>query len=183
LARAAARSAAARQRRPGVYDLRDGVRPQQTFDLHRAVPPPTGPPPLVLFLHGGYWRALDKRDHSFVAPLFVEAGVTLVNVNYDVCPSVTLDEIVYVQRRYRSSVRNFSDVPGKPNGHALPASWSKACNPARDVCRVDGHVSGVPKHPHTFQGMEQPQRNPLTGLECECRLQLCRLAAHLRHAS
>ncbi len=94
LERYAARSAAARQRLPGVYDLRYGVRPQQTFDLHRAVPPPTGAPPLVLFLHGGYWRALDKRDHSFVAPLFVEAGVTLANVNYDLCPGVTLDEIV-----------------------------------------------------------------------------------------
>jgi arylformamidase len=94
LERYTARSAAARQRLPGVYDLRYGVRLQQTFDLHRAVPSPSTPPPLVLFLHGGYWRALDKRDHSFVAPLFIEAGVTLANVNYDLCPGVTLDEIV-----------------------------------------------------------------------------------------
>jgi arylformamidase len=93
LERYAAHSAAARQRLPGVYDLRYGVRPQQTFDLHRAAPAPSAPP-LVLFLHGGYWRALDKRDHSFVASLFVEAGVTLANANYDLCPSVTLDEIV-----------------------------------------------------------------------------------------
>jgi len=81
LERHAARSAAARQRLPGVYDLRYGARLQQTFDLHRAAHSPSAPP-LVLFLHGGYWRALDKRDHSFVAPLFVEAGVTLANVNY-----------------------------------------------------------------------------------------------------
>ena len=66
LARYAARSAAARQRLPGVYDLRYGTRPQQTFDLHR-VASSLSAPPLVLFLHGGYWRALDKRDHSFVA--------------------------------------------------------------------------------------------------------------------
>jgi arylformamidase len=94
LARYATRSAAVRQYLPGAYDLRYGARPQQTFDLHRAAPPATGAPPLVLFLHGGYWRALDKRDHSFVAPLFVDAGVTLANVNYDLCPSVTLDVIV-----------------------------------------------------------------------------------------
>ena len=62
-------------------------------DLHRAVSSLSAPP-LVLFLHGGYWRALDERDHSFVASLFVEAGVPLVNINYDLCPSVTLDEIV-----------------------------------------------------------------------------------------
>jgi arylformamidase len=94
LDRYAARSAAARQRLPGVYDLRYGTRSQQTFDLHRAALSPSAPPPLVLFLHGGYWRALDKRDHSFVAPLFVEAGVPLANINYDLCPSITLDEIV-----------------------------------------------------------------------------------------
>ena len=81
LKRYAARSAAARQRLPGVYDLGYGTRLQQTFDLHRAASSLSAPP-LVLFLHGGYWRALDKRDHSFVAPLFVEAGVTLANVNY-----------------------------------------------------------------------------------------------------
>ncbi len=89
----AAHSVAARQRLPSVYDLRYGARPQQTFDLHRAEPSPSASP-LVLFLPGGYWRALDKRDHSFVAPLFVEAGVTLANVNYDLCPGVTLDESV-----------------------------------------------------------------------------------------
>jgi arylformamidase len=93
LDRYAARSAAARQRLPGVYDLRYGTRPQQTFDLHRAVLSLSAPP-LVLFLHGGYWRALDKRDHSFVASLFVEAGVPFANINYDLCPSVTLDAIV-----------------------------------------------------------------------------------------
>ena len=59
-----AQSIAARQRLAGEYDLRYGDRPQQTFDLHRAPPSATRPLPLVLFIHGGYWRALDKRDHS-----------------------------------------------------------------------------------------------------------------------
>jgi len=111
LERYAARSAAARQRLPGVYDLRYGARPQQTFDLHRAVSSPAGPPPLVLFLHGGYWRALDKRDHSFVAPLFVEAGVTLANINYDLCPGVTLDGIVdEICEAVRSFAHHATDV-------------------------------------------------------------------------
>src|SRR5262245_26945280 len=62
LGRYVARSAVARQRLPGVYDLRYGTRPQQTFDLHRAAASFSAPP-LVLFLHGGCWRALGKRDH------------------------------------------------------------------------------------------------------------------------
>ena len=24
--------------------------------------------PVLFFIHGGYWRSLDKKDHAFVAP-------------------------------------------------------------------------------------------------------------------
>jgi arylformamidase len=47
-----------------------------------------------MFIHGGYWRALDKKDHSFLAPAWVGAGVSLAVVNYDLCPAVTVEEIV-----------------------------------------------------------------------------------------
>jgi len=50
--------------------------------------------PLALFIHGGYWRSLDKRDFSFLAPAFVGGGVSLAVVNYDLCPKVAMDEIV-----------------------------------------------------------------------------------------
>lgn len=88
-----ARSAQARERLPGRYDLRYGERPKETLDLH--IPEGAQPGlPLVLFVHGGYWRALDKSDHSFVAPALLDAGAIVANVNYDLCPTVTLDEIV-----------------------------------------------------------------------------------------
>jgi arylformamidase len=47
-----------------------------------------------MFIHGGYWRALDKKDFSFLAPSWVDGGVSLAIVNYDLCPQVSLDEIV-----------------------------------------------------------------------------------------
>ncbi len=49
--------------------------------------------PVLLFIHGGWWRALDKRDHSFVAPPFVAAGVHVVVPNYSLCPAVGIDTI------------------------------------------------------------------------------------------
>lgn len=49
---------------------------------------------LLLFIHGGYWRALDKKAFSFVAPAFVSAGVTVAVTNYSLCPAVTLHDIV-----------------------------------------------------------------------------------------
>ena len=51
--------------------------------------------PVLLFIHGGWWRALDKRDHSFVAPPFVDAGVTVVIPNYNLCPDVGIDTIAW----------------------------------------------------------------------------------------
>lgn len=49
--------------------------------------------PVVVFIHGGYWRTLDKSDFSFVAAPFVAAGAMVVVPNYDLCPAVTVDTI------------------------------------------------------------------------------------------
>lgn len=89
----AARSTAARARIPGRYDLRFGTRPKETLDLHA---PEDGrrDRPLVIFIHGGFWRGLDKSDHSFVAPPILDSGAVLANINYDLCPTVSLDDIV-----------------------------------------------------------------------------------------
>ena len=49
--------------------------------------------PVLVFIHGGYWRSLDKADHSFVAAPFVAAGAMVVVPNYSLCPAVTIDTI------------------------------------------------------------------------------------------
>ena len=64
-ARYAAASAAARSALAGQIDLRYGKSSGETLDFFPAGRPDA---PLFLFIHGGYWRALDKRDFSFIAP-------------------------------------------------------------------------------------------------------------------
>ena len=49
--------------------------------------------PVLVFVHGGYWRALDKSDFSFVAPVFTQAGAMVVVPNYALCPTVTVEHI------------------------------------------------------------------------------------------
>jgi len=49
--------------------------------------------PVLVFIHGGYWRSLDKSDFSFVAAPFVAAGAMVVVPNYSLCPAVTIDTI------------------------------------------------------------------------------------------
>lgn len=50
--------------------------------------------PVVVFIHGGYWRSLDKSDFSFVAPAFTNQGACVVVPNYALCPAVTIAQIV-----------------------------------------------------------------------------------------
>jgi arylformamidase len=49
--------------------------------------------PVLVFIHGGYWRSLDKADHSFLAPAFTRRGACVVIPNYDLCPAVTIPHI------------------------------------------------------------------------------------------
>ncbi len=49
---------------------------------------------LLMFIHGGYWRSLDKKQHAFVAAPFVDAGIAVASINYSLCPSVSMEHIV-----------------------------------------------------------------------------------------
>jgi arylformamidase len=90
-ARWAESSARARSTMNCRLDLRYGEMPGETIDLF---PARQGDGSCMMFIHGGYWRSLDKRDFSFLAPAWVDAGVSLAVVNYDLCPKVTIEEIV-----------------------------------------------------------------------------------------
>jgi arylformamidase len=91
LARWAESSARARSTMSCSLDRRYGEQPGETIDIF---PARKGDGTCMMFIHGGYWRALDKKDFSFLAPAWVDAGVSLAIVNYDLCPRVTMDEIV-----------------------------------------------------------------------------------------
>lgn len=89
-ARWAAESEAARARLTARLDLRYGTGPRQTLDLF----PAARPRGALLFIHGGYWRALDKSFHSFIAAPLVDDGVGVAVLNYDLCPQVSIARIV-----------------------------------------------------------------------------------------
>ena len=85
-------SALARAQSPCHLDLRYGPSPAQTLDVFPAANG-NAPAPVLVFIHGGYWRSLDKRDHSFVAPAFTQAGAMVVVPNYALCPAVSMQTI------------------------------------------------------------------------------------------
>lgn len=68
-----------------------GPSPAETLDLYPAAVPNA---PLLVFMHGGYWRSLDKQDFSFLAPAFVNAGVAVAMPNYGLAPATSIAEMV-----------------------------------------------------------------------------------------
>ena len=75
-------SAQARSSQPCTLDLAYGASPGEKLDVFPAARATPGGAPVVVFVHGGYWRSLDKADHSFVAPAFVDAGALVVVLWY-----------------------------------------------------------------------------------------------------
>jgi arylformamidase len=91
LAEHAESSELARRTLPCHLDLPYGDTALQKLDIFPAA---RAPAPVQVFFHGGYWRALDKSTYRFVALSMAPAGIATVLVNYDLCPAVTLDDIV-----------------------------------------------------------------------------------------
>lgn len=68
-----------------------GPSPAESLDLFPAAKRNA---PLLVFIHGGYWRSLDKQDFSFLAPAFVDAGVAVAMPNYGLAPATTIEDMV-----------------------------------------------------------------------------------------
>ncbi|RYZ08780.1 MAG: alpha/beta hydrolase [Comamonadaceae bacterium] len=84
-------SEAARRALPYRAGIAYGPTRAETLDI---VPAERPDAPVFLYLHGGYWRANAARDFSHMAMGAHALGYTTVLVDYALCPTVTLDEIV-----------------------------------------------------------------------------------------
>ncbi len=94
-ARWQADAAAYRNRNGGLrreLDWSYGGTPRQACDLF--LPDPMPPGPLAVFIHGGYWRALDRKSFSHMAAGLNERGIGVAVAGYDLCPQVTIAGII-----------------------------------------------------------------------------------------
>ena len=133
-------------------DVPFGERELERLDIW----PGGGGAPILLFIHGGYWRAFDKSTFRFVAERFVEAGACVVLDNYDLCPHVTMDTITEQNRQALAWIWNHaSEIGGDPDrihvtGHSagghltamlVAADWARyglPPAPIRNACALSG---------------------------------------------
>lgn len=83
-----------RHSRPGiVYDEGTGL----ALDLFGCEPGELRP--LVMFIHGGYWRALSKEHSAFMAPMLAAKGIMCAAPDYRLAPAARMTDIVTDMRR------------------------------------------------------------------------------------
>ncbi len=93
-------------------DVRYGDGAGETLDLY---PTPHAKAPVLVFIHGGYWRSLDKAEHAFIAPSFTAAGALVAMPNYALCPAVGIEHIALQMTRALAWVfRNAALYGGDP---------------------------------------------------------------------
>ncbi len=137
------------------YDISYGPSDRERLDLF--LPDDPNGAPVEMYIHGGFWRSREKEDFSHIAGPIVEAGGIAAMVDYDLCPSVTLDEIV---RQMRACVvwlhSNIAEHGGDParlhvaghsaGGHLaamlLATDWAAHGLPT-DVLKSVVPISGV----------------------------------------
>jgi arylformamidase len=92
----AERSAETRATRPHRSNVRFGPNLAETIDVFDAA---NHNAPFLLFVHGGYWRSLDKSEFSFVAEGPMSHGFAVGVMNYTLCPATNVEGIVGEVRR------------------------------------------------------------------------------------
>lgn len=83
-----------RRSQAALFDLAYGEAAAERLDFF---PASRCDAPLLVFIHGGWWRSLDKSDFSFVAPAYTRAGFNVALTNYTLAPHATIAEIVMQQ--------------------------------------------------------------------------------------
>ena len=144
-----------REELPGMIDVSYGGTPLQKLDIFGNKKLDNAN--VHIFIHGGYWRALDKSDHSQLAIPFVNEDLLYFSINHELCPNVTLSEIV---EQIISAIiwvyKNCKKYGGNPNkitisGHsagahlcsmAINTEWSKF-NIPNDVIKGTVLISGI----------------------------------------
>jgi len=137
-------SAATRERHSHKLDLRYGPGPLETLDLFL---PPGAARGTFVFIHGGYWRALDKADFQFVAGPFVEQGFAVAVANYDLCPAVSVAKIVDECRRLMVWIVRDGPRHGAPADNIVVAGHSAGGHLAAMLLATDWEALGLDRDP------------------------------------
>jgi arylformamidase len=107
--------------------------------------------PIALFIHGGYWRSLDKSRFSHLAAGPNARGIAVAMPGYDLCPAVTVAAIIEEMREaagwlWRRHHRRLMASGHSAGGHLaaclVATDWAARDLPA-DLVTTGLSISGL----------------------------------------
>lgn len=140
-------------------DVAYGKDELQRFDYYQAQGHQC---PLMVFIHGGYWQGGDKNDIGFIAEPYVNAGISVVVMNYSLAPTAVIEDMVtevdaclaYIKDNAQTMDIDLSRVSlmGHSAGGHLAACVAATTTvlPIHVVCAVSGVFDLVPLIPTTL---------------------------------
>jgi arylformamidase len=117
-----------------------GAGERQYYDLFK--PETVKSNAIALFIHGGYWQALDRGYFSHMARGLNQLGVPVAVVGYDLCPQVELGHIVWELQQAAAALWQRFNLPVVATGHSAGGHLS-ACLLATDWANVE---PDLPEH-------------------------------------
>ena len=140
------RSERARSELPCRLEVAYGPAARERLDIFQAGHVAGHPGPLLAFIHGGYWRSMDKSDFSFLAPPFVERGISLALINYSLFPGTTMSSLVAQIRRSCTWLGRNAERLGVPFDQLHLAGWSAGAHLAAMTACAEASAanSGLP---------------------------------------
>jgi acetyl esterase/lipase len=135
--------------------LPGGKNPKQALDLY--LPRTNSPFPLVVFVHGGYWSALDRRwlepllgTHGNVGAALSHRGIGTAVIGYRQYPEVrrgddSLDDIARAIRYVRDAAASFGGDPARlvVVGHSAGGQLASLLGTDSRILRRNGVEDGA----------------------------------------
>jgi arylformamidase len=116
--------------------IRYGAHPRQAIDLFHADARSDGRP-LIVFIHGGYWRSLDPSSFSHFAAGAITRGFSVALPGYRLCPEVAVADII---EDVRSACRSLHRKLGAP---LVVCGWSAGGHLAACMAATDWKAAGA----------------------------------------
>jgi arylformamidase len=123
-------------------DLAYGATPRQAIDLFL---PEAERAPVLAFIHGGYWQSRDRKDFSFVARPWLERGVAVALIGYDLAPAARMDAIVAQVRAGITWLHRHADGHGCDPSRLFVAGHSAGGHLAGVALATDWRAFGLPE--------------------------------------
>jgi arylformamidase len=154
----AERTRAAKSDLVHAYNLRYGEGADELLDIYPAGPAAGAAAPVLVFFHGGDWRALSKEDSGFGAPAFVAAGATFVVPDFSLVPDATIPAMGEQARRVIAWLHtHIAEHGGDPDrihiaghssganlvGQVLMTDWEKDFGLPGDIIKSASFISGL----------------------------------------